>query len=344
MSPLDFEPTLVSTLDRLAISGRLLVAVSGGADSVALLCGLTRNSDLCPIEIVAAHLDHQLRGKDSTEDAAWVRRLCWSLKVPLSEHRLSRPRLGADADTAIEETARNARYQFLAESAREQNCHWVLVAHTADDQAETVLHHVIRGSGIDGLRGIPRTRPLTEGITIARPLLDLRRADIEAWLRHIHQDWRTDATNRDTKLTRNRIRHELLPLLREHDNPQVDAALSRLAQQATELQAVIEPLTDRLLTEVCLSSEPDVVRIEAAKLAEAPRHLVREVLRRVWRDQQWSLGGIGFDHWNAAADIALGNVTAIDLPGGVHAARRGSLLTLTRKSAPPRLESDSKPG
>lgn len=344
MSPPDFEPALADALDDLAISGRVLVAVSGGADSVALLRALVDMDDLRPLEIVAAHLDHQLRGKASTEDAAWVRRLCWSLKVPLSEHRLAKPNRADQPESAVEESARNARYEFLTASAVEHRCAWVLVAHTADDQVETVLHHILRGTGIDGLRGIPPTRSLAAGITLARPLLGFKRADIEAYLRWSNQDWRDDATNRDTRLTRNRIRHKLLPDLREHHNPQIDAALLRLAQQAAELQSVVDPLVDKLAADACLAADPDVIRIDTALLIDSPLHLIREVIRRIWRDQQWPLGGMSYHHWTTAAQVALGKLTAIDLPGNIHAARRGSLLVLTRKNAPPRLESDSAPG
>lgn len=345
MSPSDFfERALADSLDNLAISGRVLVAVSGGADSVALLRGLTGLRSRRTINVSAAHLNHQLRGEDSTADAAFVRQLCDSLEVPLIEHQLDIRRSAAEQGIGIEEAARNARYEFLTRTAHEQRCPWVLVAHTADDQVETVLHHILRGTGIEGLRGIPVTRPLADGVTLARPLLQLGRSGIETYLRSLPQAWREDATNRDTSLTRNRIRHELLPGLRDQFNPHLDAALLQLSQQAVEVQDVFDRLAADLLADCRIAAEPDIVRLDATKLERAAPHLVREVLRCLWRSQNWPLGGMGYDRWADAARVAHGEVTAVDLPGGIHAARRGALLTLTRKNAAPRLDSSNGPG
>jgi len=342
--PSDFEPDLATALDDLAISGRVLVAVSGGADSVALLRGLTSLRNRRSLEIVAAHLNHQLRGEASTADATFVRQLCESLEVPLDEHQLDIRCSAAVQGIGIEEAARNARYEFLTHTAGELHCPWVLVAHTADDQVETVLHHILRGTGLEGLRGIAATRPLAGSVMLARPLLKIDRATIEAYLRSLPQAWREDVTNRDTNLTRNRIRHELLPGLRDRFNPQIDAALLQLSQQAVEVQDVFDRLATDALADCCLAAEPDVVRLDATKLEQAEPHLVREVLRCLWRSQNLPLGGMGYDRWADAARVALGEVTAVDLPGGIHAARRGALFTLTRKNAAPRLDSGSGPG
>lgn len=335
MHPYEFEFIIEAALRSLGVSGRVLVGVSGGADSVALLCALARVRDAAvddlPLTVLAGHLDHQLRGQESTADAAWVRRLCWKLKTPLSEDRANLGKTALD-HSALEETARQARYGFLAQTALAQDCQWVLVAHTADDQAETVLHRVLRGTGIDGLRGMPPIRPLTDGVQLARPLLDISRADVVAFLQWAQQDWREDQSNRDTSLTRNSIRHDLLPMLRERYNPQIVPALLRLAQQASELQAVIEPLVERLLAECRLDTATDVVRLDSSPLADQPLHLVREVLKRAWRCQNWPLAGMGFDHWTTLAAVSRNELRAIDLPGAVHAERRGTLLILTRRS------------
>jgi tRNA(Ile)-lysidine synthase len=326
-----FLPNLADALDDLAISGRVLVAVSGGADSVALLCGLASLRDERRLDIVAAHLNHQLRGDESLADAALVRQLCESLDVPLVEHQLDIRRLAAEQGVGLEEAARNARYEFLIATAVAQRSPWVLVAHTADDQVETVLHHILRGTGLDGLRGIPASRPLADGVTLARPLLNVGRSFVESYLRSIPQDWCDDATNRDTSLTRNRIRHELLPILRDRFNPHIEAAVAHLAQQAVDVQSAIEHAAAGLLASARLVEDHGTIRLDAGKLETAPRHLVREALRQAWRRQDWPLGGMGFDHWTAAARVAQGVSAAIDLPGGVRAELRGTLLVLTRR-------------
>lgn len=330
MTPELVESALADALHDLGISGRVLVGVSGGADSVALVCGLVNLCEPRQIEVVAAHLNHQLRGDASAADADWGRRLCASLNVPLIVESIDVRRCAEKSGRGIEEAARNARYEFLTQCAISQHCSWVLVAHTADDQVETILHHILRGTGLDGLRGMPRTRPLAEGITLARPLLGVSRAEIEGYLRSIGQEWRDDVTNRDPTLTRNRIRHELLPNLRDRYNPQIDAVLVRLAQQAADVQSVIDGLADKLLVECSLDAAPNVLRLDATPLASSPVHLVREVLKRAWRRAGWPLVGMGFDHWTSAARVALGQVAAIDLPGAVHAQRRGTLFVLTR--------------
>ncbi|MBL8848916.1 MAG: tRNA lysidine(34) synthetase TilS [Planctomycetaceae bacterium] len=332
MNTPEFEPVLADALNTLGIQGRVLAAVSGGADSVALVRGLVTLRDRQGLELGAAHLNHQLRGKESTADAAFVRQLCASLNVALVDEQTDVRRVAAEQGIGIEEAARNARYDFFIRAAREQHCPWVLVAHTADDQVETVLHHLLRGTGIDGLRGIPATRPLAADVMLGRPLLNIGRALIEAYLRALPQDWREDASNRDTSLTRNRIRHVLLPVLREQFNPHLEAAIVNLSQQAVATQAVVEHVAAELFAAACLATEPDVVRLDASKLATAVPHLVCEVLRLTWRRQDWPLGGMTFAHWSAAADVAIGLAKAIDLPGRVRVERRGTLLVLSRRS------------
>lgn len=333
MTP-DFQSVLASDLHELGITGRVLVGVSGGADSVALLRGLAGIRDRQGLDILAGHLNHLLRGAESNSDAAFVQQLCTSLNVRLVEEQVNVRRMAADQGIGIEEAARNARYDFFVRVAHEQHCEWVLVAHTADDQVETVLHHILRGTGIDGLRGIPASRPLADGVTLARPLLNIGRAFVEAYLRSIPQEWREDVTNRDTTLTRNRIRHDLLPILREQFNPQIEAAIVHLSQQAVESRTVIDQVAAELLAECCLDAEPAVVRLDAAKLEKSALPLVREVLRRAWRSQNWPLGAMTFEHWSAAARVAHGERSAIDLPGGVRVARRGTLLVLQQRQRP----------
>ncbi|MFO1094936.1 MAG: tRNA lysidine(34) synthetase TilS, partial [Planctomycetaceae bacterium] len=240
--PIQFEPILAAELDEIGIGGRVLVGVSGGADSVALLRGLVSLRRKHSLEPIAAHLNHQLRGEESTADANLVRELCQTHGVRFVEQISDIRRIAAEQCIGIEEAARNARYEFLTATATDHGCPWVLVAHTADDQVETILHHILRGTGIEGLRGMLHSRPLTTGIRIARPLLNVGRACIESYLRSIPQVWREDASNRDTGLTRNRIRHELLPLLRARFNPHIEAAITHLAHQAVDVQAVIDPL------------------------------------------------------------------------------------------------------
>ena len=197
----------------------VLVGVSGGADSVALLRSLHALAEPYGLRVVAAHLNHGMRPGHGTrpgaadDDAAWTAELCGRLGVPIVLDQVDVPAYAGEHRLNLEEAARAARYQFFDLAARGEHCTYVTVAHTADDQVETVLHHLFRGTGLAGLRGMRAVRPLAEGLTLVRPLLRIPRTQIEDWLGVIGQDYRTDITNADTSRTRSRIRHSVLPRL-----------------------------------------------------------------------------------------------------------------------------------
>ena len=234
-----------------------VVAVSGGADSVALLRALHALEK----PVTVAHVNHQLRGAESDADAAFVGDLCRSLDVPCRVKAIDVAAIAAGDN--LEATARNVRYAFFARVANETGAAWIATGHTADDQAETVLHRIIRGTGIQGLRGIhpsPTPPPRGEGhspsalgegaggrvAAVIRPLLTVTRAEVLAYLAALNQPFREDATNADPRFTRNRIRHELLPLLRTF-NPDVVAALAHLAEHAGDAHEVIEAVAAEVL-------------------------------------------------------------------------------------------------
>ena len=211
--------------------GPVVVAVSGGADSLVLLRVLLTLRDTLDITLHVATFDHQIRGTAGAEDVRFVEGIAALWSVPISTGRADVPALAMAEKAGIEESARKARYQFLAQVAREVGAATIATGHNRDDQAETVLLHVVRGSGTAGLRGILPKSPLSAdpSILLVRPLLDTPRREIEAYLSHFGIEPRQDATNQDTNYTRNRLRHEILPLL-EQINPQVRTALARTAE------------------------------------------------------------------------------------------------------------------
>lgn len=313
----------------------LVVGVSGGADSVALLraLALRRRGAL---RIVVAHLDHRLRA-GSADDAAWVERLAASLDLPVCIARQDVARAANDLGVGVEEAARNCRYEFLARVAVEQDCGWIAVAHTADDQAETVLHQLLRGTGLPGLRGMPAQRPLEQGarqgnITLIRPLLAVSRSDVVDFLARLDQPYLTDETNDALAYTRNRIRHVLLPLLQEEFNPRVPVALVRLSQQARDVQDLIDELAGELLLSAVCEATPDRVRLDAAPLRSARRHLVREALRLLFMQQNWPRRGMGFDAWDQLAELAQTAQApkSLTFADGITACYRRGVLTIER--------------
>jgi tRNA(Ile)-lysidine synthase len=181
----------------------------------------------------------------------------------------------------------------------------VVTAHTADDQAETILHRILRGTGIAGLAGMARTRPLGPAATLIRPLLGVRRSEIVDYLEALSQPYRHDSSNRDARLTRNRIRNELFPQLASQYNSGVVEALLRLGHLADELQDLVAGLVDELASRACVRQQHHDVCIALAPLAGQPRYVVRELLVTVWRQEGWPLQAMGFDQWDLLASMLL---------------------------------------
>jgi tRNA(Ile)-lysidine synthase len=310
----------------------LLVAVSGGADSVALLRGLHELGDEQKLALHAAHLDHQLRGQAARDDAEWVARLCQSLAVPCTIGQSDIAGLAQRCGRGIEETARDERYRFLEATARAHDSPAILLAHTADDQAETILHHILRGTGLPGLRGIPRERELGSGARLVRPLLDIERVTVLDYLSHLGQDFREDESNRDGAYTRNRIRHQLLPLLAREYNPNIREALRRLGDQAAATQAALEAVAADVLERALDSSTAEECRLKWQPLTGVPRHLLREILMLLWRRQNWPRQKMGFEHWDELAAIVLRGGSA-NFPGNIDARREGKWVVIRMTGA-----------
>lgn len=303
----------------------VLAAISGGADSVALLRALANAGDRRPSRLIVAHFNHALRA-EAADDENFVRELAARLGFPFVVGH-GRPPLGA---AAVEETARRARYDFLRAAAADVGARYVVTAHTADDQAETVLHRMVRGTGMRGLSGMRRARPLCAGVTLLRPLLTVRRAELLDYLRSLDQPYRDDATNLDCRFTRNRLRHKLLPQLAEEYNPHVVEALLRLSRLAAEAQALVEERVSGLLRHVRFDACS--ISLAISPLAAEPRYVVRELLAAAWRRQGWPEQSMGFDEWESLADTFFSAEAPAGkpgiLPGGIEVSRLGDTILL----------------
>jgi tRNA(Ile)-lysidine synthase len=313
----------------------VVAAVSGGPDSVALLHALVaaRSAD-APFPIIIAHLNHQLRGAESDGDEDFVADLHARLtaagtpSLALRRGRLDVAALARAEGANLEATARRARYRWLAEAAREAGACWVATGHTADDQAETVLHRLLRGTGLQGLRGIASRRELEPGVGVVRPLLETTRAEVMAYLTELGQSFRVDSSNSDLHYTRNRIRRELLPHLAERYNPAVVAVLARLAHQADEAYRDEETAAAALLAAAELQRAGPLLVFDRARLAAAPRRLVRAAFRLAWAREGWPVDPMNFDAWERLAAVAFGEAVAVDLPGRIRARLRDRVLQL----------------
>jgi tRNA(Ile)-lysidine synthase len=286
--------------------GPVVVAVSGGADSSALLLLLADLRDELGIVLHVAHFDHRTRPKQSAEDADFVAKLANRIGAPIRVGRAEKP-------TKTEDAARIARYEFLRRAASEIGATAIATGHTRDDQAETVLLHLTRGSGLAGLAGM---RPLREGI--ARPLLAIGRKDTVAICRAARIRPRIDPTNRSLRFARNRVRLEVLPKLAKI-NPRASEAIARFAEAAAELQ-----IEDDLDIASALARARDKEAIVIAALDPAIRS---RALALAWREA--TDRALGARHRKSLDDLAAteDGSSSLDLPGG-HAIREYGLLRI----------------
>lgn len=317
-----------------------LVAVSGGPDSTALLHVLAHARQLQQFEVHAAHLNHQLRGKDSDADEAFVCTVCHSLRIPLHVERRDIRILQGKVGN-LEATARRLRYDWLHETAHQiiasstlaianKILIWIATGHHAGDQAETVLHHILRGTGLRGLRGIAPHRALDSQVALVRPLLKVPRQQILHYLQTQDLSYCHDHSNSDLRLTRNRIRHELLPLLEVRYHLATEQHLLQLAQQAQEWQEYISAQATMLLKQVEKPRVGQQLVLDQPTLNSLPRLMVREILHLLWEREGWPLSGMTQAHWERGTQIASGLLPAGDFPGGVRMMYRGHAVQLTR--------------
>lgn len=313
----------------------VLLAVSGGTDSVAMLRAMAALKTGGAGRLCVAHLNHRLR-PDAEDDERFVVDLCGRLNLTCEVGHADVARLATDSGDGIEAAARTARYQFLEQTAGRLGARFVVTAHTADDQAETILHRIVRGTGIRGLSGIARTRPLGHAVLI-RPMLGIHRAELTAYLDAIDQPYRHDRSNADPRFTRNRIRLELLPRLQKHFNPEVVDALLRLGTLAGDAQAVIDDDVESWFDRCVVLDSANTAKIDLASLAHRPRYLVRELLMAVWRRAGWPMQAMGMLKWDELSELALSEpavsptTTAKQiLPGSVVVEVAGGEMRLAR--------------
>jgi tRNA(Ile)-lysidine synthase len=327
--PQPFEQLLASHWPALDWSDvTVLVGVSGGADSMALLRALRAIHADAGGQLVVGHFNHRLRGKESDEDEMFVREQCSKLETQCevgsaNEHEVPVP----------EDTARRARYDFFRELAKKIGARFVITAHTSDDQVETILHRILRGTGLDGLAGIPESRELMPGVSLMRPLLWASRIDVLAYLEAIEQPFREDSSNISTRFTRNRLRNELIPQLEQDYNPRVKEALLRLGEHAADAQVTITKLVDAALESRVLSLNAGEVSIRCDPYDDTDPHVLRQMLIQIWRKCGWPMRDMTSQHWRQLADLISSQAALTvrtTLPGGVNAERNGSLLVLDR--------------
>jgi tRNA(Ile)-lysidine synthase len=309
-----------------------VVAVSGGGDSVGLLRVLHHLTGPLGLRLSVAHLDHGVRGEAARADAAFVTDLAGSLGLPFDSGGWRPTRSGH-----FESDARRARYDWLTDAARARGASVVAVGHTRDDQAETILHCIVRGTGLRGLAGMPPTRVLASEptITLARPLLGVSRREVRDYLVALEQPFREDASNADLSRTRARIRHDLLPKLAAEYNPNVSRALVRLGSLASSFERAFEGDMRKLEQSVVNTRAPDCVVLKHGFLRSIPAFQRAEVLRRVWRSAGWPQASMSARRWRRMAALVQNEeIPRVDVGARVEVSTEQFFLVMRRLPAP----------
>ena len=299
---------VLSALRRLAAPGEAVTcALSGGADSVAMTHCIFSLKEELEISVTACHFDHRLRGEESDGDAAFCREFCTGLGISLTTGSGDVKARAAQTGESLEEAARNLRYEFFAAQTG-----LVATAHTADDNAETVLLNLVRGTALKGLCGIPERRE-----SIIRPLLAVTRDEVLAYLKENHLPHREDHTNGEDDCLRNRLRHHVLPLLKA-ENPAFLPNTRRMTENLRQDERLLQSQAD-VLTSV-------------AHLQKAPQPLRRRAIRSLLKD----IPKLTHSHIEAVEAIVLGDRPSarVILPGGITARREYDKLLLDRGAVP----------
>ncbi|GAB4460778.1 MAG: hypothetical protein OHK0029_25200 [Armatimonadaceae bacterium] len=312
---------------------RVLIALSGGPDSSALTLALylAAQQGLLPNPVATAHFHHGLRGSDADQDAAFASALSVRLGLPCvvgigTVHKASQSPNAA---------ARESRYAFLREAALEWGANRIATAHTANDQAETVLGRVLRGTSIEGLAGIPASRTLTPGLQVIRPLLTRRRAEVDDFCREQGITPRTDPSNFSERYTRTRLRRTI-PILAQDFNPRLVETLNRLAETASLESDFLEEQTDRLWQDCVREVRDFGICLDLRHLVPAHSALRKRVLRmaleRLAGELPESAEIITADWIQQIEQTATGERSALpdDLPGGIRVRREDGLLWILR--------------
>src|SRR5262249_9067774 len=324
------EKKLRAVLRRFSVGAQdsVVAAVSGGADSVTLLDGLVRfqQSKGRPGSITVAHLNHQLRGEESDQDEAFVRDLAGRLKLPFFIEKIPVAERARAEKRNLEAVARKLRYEFLLKGAGECGAGFVFTAHTLDDQAETILMRLIRGSGAEGLRGVHQIVALNENVKLIRPMLEITRAEVIEHCQHYDLAFRSDTSNFSTDFTRNRIRLELLPMLKTF-NPRVKQSLARASESLTRDEEYLRAAAVELLAKSREGS-----RLNVKVLQEASDAVRRRALRLWLREERGDLRRIDASHI-AAIESLMGARSGrrVELPNGGVVAREFDHLSFIHR-------------
>lgn len=322
----------------------VVVGVSGGPDSMALLHILLAINKLAGwnLQLHIAHLNHRLRGSDAEKDAAFVQAAADSLSLPCTIEARAIASLAENESGGIEEIGRRERYAFLERVCLQTHSRVIAVGHHADDNAETILHRILRGTGLRGLAGIPRDRPAARNspVRIIRPLLRMRRRTLREYLANEGVAFREDRSNASGEPMRNRIRNVVLPALEADINPQVRDALTRLGEQAQWLEEFLRETVQRTFETLIVSHTDQELILNADALARKSRIVQTELVRLAYRSFGLGEQQLSFAHLVSALELIADPASGkqIQFPGGMTLTKRYHQLIASLPTDEPREE------
>jgi tRNA(Ile)-lysidine synthase len=309
---------------------RIVVGVSGGIDSMTLLHVLCCLKGEYRLTLSVAHLDHQLR-PDSERDARFVADHAQHLELPCVVGRASVSELASRERLSLEDAARRARYDFLQRTAEQMRANRLALGHTLNDQVETFFMRLLRGSGLQGLGGIPPTRVLTPTLTLIRPFIKTTRAQIEAYAQQHRLNYREDPTNQETHFTRNQIRHELLVWLEREFNPNLLKTVGRTQELLQRAARFLEKLTEGELAKLTLKREKSSLRLDRIAFEALDPFVQSLTLREAIRRVHKRAAEVGYDHIEEMlTKIRSAPRSRVELPGRLLLKMNAQTLELAR--------------
>lgn len=314
----------------------VLVAVSGGADSVALVHMLAGIGNVFELKLGVAHLNHELRGSESDEDQTFVEHLAENLGLPFYTERVNVKAYQKTHGLSLEEAARNVRYTFLFETAIRHGYGKIATAHHADDNAELFLINLFRGSGPQGLKAMG-----AKGYhdRVIRPLIETGRDTILAYIKNNDLTYRTDSSNHDRSFLRNRIRHDLLPLLEKDYRTGVSGVITRTAGIIAEDESFVDEMVEPMFRRAVVDEQENMISLSAPTLSEYPKAAQRRVIRKAMFHVKKNLRRITFLHTEKVVELIHANsdISSLDFPDRLRVIRKGDLLHFRMEETPLRV-------
>jgi tRNA(Ile)-lysidine synthase len=316
----------------------VLAGVSGGADSIALLHILLKLTPEFDLRLGIAHFNHGLRAMESERDAEFVKSVAENLNLPFYNKKVYVKKFSIHHKLSIEEAGRILRYKFLTETARKYGFDKIALGHQKEDMAETILINMLRGSGPQGISGIPPKRDM-----IIRPLININRTDIEFFLRSENIAHITDSSNMDPQFLRNRIRHGLIPLLASEYNAEIVENLNRTAEILRDEQIWLDSMIKPLLEKTKLPGDNTNFNLSIPELIKIPIAAARRIIRQAVYEIKGNLHGVGFKHMDAILELITSNNknNQFDFPGPVRIKRENDKLLIIRQKNNTRFNKDA---